>query len=509
MTVTQPAVVRRSGRYFWAARLLTHLRSASRARRSLLTSAGAALIVGGCQTFSADGGLGPTQAIVRGELGKETVKISSEADAAAARARVAALLQKPLTADSAVQVALLNNRGLQAAYNALGISEAEFVAASLPPNPAFSFSRLGGNLELEIERRVVANLLALLTLPARKEIAEGLFRQAQLRAAQETLTVVGEARRSYYRAVAAGQVVGYLQQAQLSAEAASDLTKKLGETGAASKLDQAREHAFHAEVAAQLGQARQRQKAERERLTRVLGLWGSDVAFRLPAALPALPRRPWTLQAAEADAVRKRVDLQIARLELETLAKAYGLTNATRFVNVLELAGLSSYERTKSVRETAGGSEPEKDKTFRRGFEIGFEIPIFDGGETRVRDAQERYMQAVNRLAEKAVNIRSEAREAYQLYRGAYDLAAHYRDQVLPLRKTISDESQLRYNAMIIDVFELLADARARIASTVTAIEAQRDFWIADTDLRSALIGGGGGGGGAGEAPRSAGAAAE
>jgi outer membrane protein TolC len=118
------------------------------------------------------------------------------------------------------------------------------------------------------------------------------------------------------------------------------------------------------------------------------------------------------------------------------------------------------------------------------------EIPIFDFGEVRVREAGETYSRAMNRLAEKAVNVRSEARDAYRVYRSAYDIASHYQREILPLRKIISDETLLRYNAMLIDVFTVIEEARRRILTAAAAIEAKRDFWIAKTDLEAAVIGG-------------------
>src|SRR6516225_8855991 len=127
------------------------------------------------------------------------------------------------------------------------------------------------------------------------------------------------------------------------------------------------------------------------------------------------------------------------------------------------------------------------------GADVEFQVPIFDFGEVRVRQAEEAYAAAVNRLTGKAVEVRSQAREAYQKYRSSYGIAEHYRSEVLPLRKTISDETMLRYGAMQIDVFSLLIEARQRIAANVAAIEAQRDFWLANADLDAALIGGGAG----------------
>jgi outer membrane protein TolC len=180
-------------------------------------------------------------------------------------------------------------------------------------------------------------------------------------------------------------------------------------------------------------------------------------------------------------AVARRLDLQIARIELDALAKSLGLTQATRFLNLLELSGVG-----KTTLDRPTGT-----RIIERGFEAQLQIPLFDFGATRVRAAEETYMQAVNRLAGMAVNARSQAREAYQAYRSSYDTAAHYRNEVLPLRKLISDEMVLRYNAMMIDVFALLTEARQRVASTITGVEAERDFWLATIDLDAAILGGG------------------
>ena len=468
------------------------------ARRSLfrVAAVGGALLLAGCKTLSPDGGIGLVAGVAGHELGKDIAVIRSAEDSAAVRERVRGLLGRSLTADAAVQIALLNNRGLQAAYNDLGIAEVTMVEASRPPNPTFSIERMASPAELEIERRIVANILALATLPVRAKIAESRFLQAQFRAAEETLRVAAEARRNWYRAVAARELAGYLARAQSTAETATQLAKRLGETGALNKLDQAREQVFYAEITAQLATSRQRAASERERLVRSLGLWGSELDFKLPGALPALPRVQ-RLAAIEIEAVRRRVDLQIARIEVETLNKSFGLAQASRFINLLEVSGID-----KVVIEKGTGHRERA-----RGFELEFQIPIFDFGESAVRRSEQAYMQAVNRLLEKAVNVRSEAREAYRTYRSTYEIAAHYRREVLPLRKIISDETLLRYNAMQIDVFALLTEARQRITATTSAIEAQREFWLAKTNLGTAVAGGGGAAGGGGESAGPAAAA--
>jgi outer membrane protein TolC len=359
----------------------------------------------GCASFSPDGDMSVANpsGIAAHELKKDTIAIRTPEDATSARARFEYLLRRPLTADAAVQIALLNNRGLQVAYNELGIAEAAMVQASLPPNPSFSFLRTSGS-ESVIEATIAADILALATLPARAEIAADRFHEAQLRAAEETLRVAAETRRNYYRAVAARELVGFLTQANSAAETAANLANRLGETGAMNKLDQARDHVFYADLTTQLASARQWAASERERLVESLGLWGSDLDFTLANALPPLPTRPWALPTVEEDAISRRLDLEIARIELEALAKSHGLTHATRFVNLFQLSGIYSHTR-ESV-----GSGIDVFRAF--GPVATVEISIFDFGEVRARQAEQIYMRALNRLAEKAVNVRSEARDA-------------------------------------------------------------------------------------------------
>jgi len=440
----------------------------------------AATTLSACAAFSPDGGMALVADIASAELHKDALAIRTVEDAASARATVERLLRRTLTADAAVQVALLNNRGLQAAYNELAIAEAAMVGSSLPPNPTFSISRISGAGAFEIERQITADILALATLPVRSEIAGQRFRRAQLRAAEETLRIAAEVRRAYYRAVAARELVGLLRQAKSTAETTAQLAAKLGETGSLNKLDQAREQVFYAETTAELATLNQEAATARERLVRLLGLWGRDLDLKLPDMLPPLPSRPLTLPAIEVDAIGRRVDLQMARIELEALARSYELTQATRFINLLEVAGISRKTR-----------EPEGQPFRQQGLSVQFQIPIFDFGAVKVREAEQTYMEAVNRLAEKAINVRSEARDIYRTYRSAYDIAGHYQREILPLRKIISDETQLRFSAMLIDVFALLTEARQRIAALRAGIEAKRAFWLAKADLLTVVVGGG------------------
>ena len=205
-----------------------------------------------------------------------------------------------------------------------------------------------------------------------------------------------------------------------------------------------------------------------------MGLWGEDIAFRLPERLPDLPKSARETADLETQALKQRLDVQGAMKDAENVAASLGLTKATGFISVLEVG----YQRTSET------GQPRKS-----GYEIELRLPIFDWGDARVARAEHTYMQAVNRAADIAVRARSEVREGYAAYRTAFDLARHYRDEIVPLRKRISEENLLRYNGMLISVFELLADARQQIAAVNTYIEALRDFWLAETTLQLALTG--------------------
>ncbi|WP_025032022.1 TolC family protein [Bradyrhizobium sp. DOA9] len=440
----------------------------------------AALSMSGCAAFSPDSGMTTVSDLTSQTINKDVAFVRSAEGAAAVDSRVRQLLSRTLSVDAAVQIALLNNKGLQAAYNELALAETELVEQSLPPNPVFAVSRITGNGASEIERQVVGDILALATLPFRSEIARERFRGAQLRAALATLRHASDVRRAYVRAVAANEMVGLLTDAKATAESTAQLALKLGETGSLNKLDQAREQVFYAETTADLASARQAAASAREKLARQMGLWDDGLDFRLPNQLPPLPRRPLALPTIEADAVAHRIDLQIARLELAALAKALNLTEATRFVTLLDISGIS--RRTQ---------DPEGPPFRERGFDLQFQIPIFDGGEVRVRQAAETYNLAFNRLTERAVNVRSEARDAYRVYRSTYDIAGHYQREIIPLRKIITEEMQLRFSSMQVDIFALLTEARQRLAALRGAIDARQRFFLAQADLQTAVNGGG------------------
>ena len=443
-------------------------------RTRLISALLTALALGGCASFSKDGGFSAVEQTAKERVGKDVKWARTDADSDTIAARVADLLIQPLSVDSAVQIALLNNRGLQARFHELGISEADLVQAGRLPNPGFSFGRLRRGTEIEWERGLHINLARLFAMPLINQVEQRRFAQIQAEVTLDVLRLAAATRKAYFMAVAGVETVRYMHQVKAAADASAELARRMAQVGNWSKLNQAREQGFYADAALNVARAEMAAAAAREQLTRLMGLWGAQTRFVMPERLPDLPQTVDDMPNIEQLAMEQRLDLQAMRIQTDALAKNLGLSKATRFINVLEL-GL--------VRNSSN-EEPTQ-----RGHEISFEIPLFDWSGARIARAESIYMQAVNRVAETAVYARSEVRQAYLGYRSSYDIARHYRDEVVPIRKRIADENLLRYNGMLIGVFDLLADARSQIASVNSYIEALRDFWLAQSDLQMAMIG--------------------
>ena len=442
--------------------------------RALL--AAAALALAGCSTVDTDAAFAPVQNAATDHLGKSLAWPQTDSARDEIAQRVADLLAAPLDADAAVQVALLNNRGLRAAFHDLGIADADLVQAGRLPNPGFAFARKSQGNAVEIERLFVFNVAHLIAMPLTIELESRRFAQTQRLVTQQMLSLAAQTRQAYVQAVAAAESLRYQRHVMEAAEAAAELGRRMAEVGNWNKLQQAREQGFYADAALRVARAAQLQTATRERLTRLMGLWGAQAtAFTLVERLPDLPKAPEDRPDIESFALAQRLDVQAARLATEQLAANLGLTRTTRFINVFEVG---------VIHNTFNDGAPTQ-----RGYEVGFEIPLFDWGDARVAKAEQLYLQAVERTAATAVNARSEVRQAYLGYRSAYDIARHWRDEIVPLRKRISEENLLRYNGMLIGVFELIADAQAQIASVNGYIEALRDFWLARAELDMALIG--------------------
>lgn len=384
-----------------------------------------------------------------------------------------AWLDQTLDMSSVATVAMINNPGLQRRFADLRITEAEIVAATRWPNPRLSVARLAQGGGIETDRGIGFDLIGLLTLPVRGPLGKQHYEAARQEMLQSLLELAYQARLALVDAVASRQRLAYAVKVVDAAEAGRDLARQLAQAGNLSRLDAAREQAFHAQAAAEQVRAQTAARAALERLTRLLGVEDAR-RLKLPERLPELPGAARELADVEQQALNQRIDVQLARQASANTARSLRLTKVTRLINVLDLTyksnTLSDHER-------------------QTGVEVSLEVPLFDFGGTRVAEAEAIYRRSLADIAETAVQARSEAREAYTAYRSAYDLARHYRDEVVPLQQTIADETLLRYNGMLISTFDLLAQSREQVAASEAAVSALRDFWAADVLLDSRLHG--------------------
>ena len=439
----------------------------------------AALVLAGCASVNIDQTVQETndtsQAFTQGKL-----ELSRTAQQHQARGALSAdLLAQPLSMDGAVQLALTNSPAVQTLLAQSWADMAQANQNGRIANPLFTFERIRFGDELEIGRLLSFGLLDLLTLPRRISIARGQIAQTKVQLTSAVVDQVTQVRLAWVRAVSAGQSLQYANQVNASAQASAELARRMQQVGNFNKLQRARQQVFYADATAQLASSQHAATAAREELTRLLGLTDEQAGqLKLPERLPDLPKEARQSAAVSATATEQRLDVQMARMQLDVAGKSQGLNLINSLIDV-EL-GI----RRDTVFDNAAGTS-----TPRRGYELGIRLPIFDWGSAK-RDAMNaQSLAAANRYEGTVRGASSQLRESYSAYRTAYDVARHYRDEIVPLRKTMAEENVLRYNGMLIGVFELLADNRDQISSVIAAINAYQQFWLADAALSASMTG--------------------
>ncbi|MEK8024563.1 TolC family protein [Pseudaquabacterium rugosum] len=450
----------------------------SRWGRLVLTGVSIA-VLSGCASISAD----HTVARVNDEAASFTegrlVLARTDAEREKRSSAARELLAKPLGQREAVQLALANSPALQALLAQGWAESADAAQVGRIANPIFSFERMVAGDSLDIGRSLAFGLLDVLTVPARQGVANRRIEQSLLRLTTEVVDQVTQVRQAWVRAVAAGQTLRYAQQVFDSAEASAELARRMQSVGNFNRITRAREQSFYADAATRLATATHQATAAREELVRVLGLDEAQaLTLQLPERLPDLPKQALEPQSVAAMATRGRLDIRLAQAALDASAKAQGLTTVMSFTDI-ELTA-----RRNTAFDNAAGS-----RSTARGYEVGVRLPLFDWGGMQ-RDAwSARTLAAAHQLEATVRTAGSTLRESYSAYRTAYDIARHQRDEVIPLRKVIAEENQLRYNGMLIGVFELMADARDQVGTVMAAIDAEQQFWLADAALQASVIG--------------------
>jgi outer membrane protein TolC len=389
------------------------------------------------------------------------------------------LLAKPVGQKEAVQLLLANSPAFQALLAQNWAEAASAAQSGRISNPTFAFESAVMGTETELNRFLTFGLLDLITLPQRSAIAKDRVEQAQIRMSAEVVDQVTRVRQSWVRAVAAAQSYNYADQVLASAEASAELARRMESVGNFNKLTRARHQAFYSDAATQLANAKQVALLLREELIRLLGLDEAQAKqLVLPERLPSLPKQPMTPEDVAKQVSQERLDIQQAKAALNAAAKAQGLNRVTSLTDI-EL----------SVRRGSVSDSSTSTNSSRRGYEVGVKLPIFDWGDMQRDIMSAQTLAAANQLEATVRSAGSSLRENYAAYRTAYDLSRHFKEEVIPLRKVISEENVLRYNGMLIGVFELLADSRDQIGAVISAIAAEQQFWLTDAALQATLIG--------------------
>jgi outer membrane protein TolC len=405
---------------------------------------------------------------------------------AAAERRVREILRRPLRADDAALVAVLNSPALQARYAELGVAGGALGQARTLPNPELEAEVTwpvdGG--EAQIELSAIQSVSALVALPPRVRVADARVRAARQRVVAATVALAARARIGFYEVVAAEQMRALRRLVLEAAGASAAFARGLHEAGNITSLALQRELSFEEEARLALLEADAAVAVAREALNTLLGLHGAELDWRTASELPTPPPRLDRLEHLERQAVVAALELQALRGDMEAAGQAVGLA---RLESVLPEVGVG----VAASREGAWSVGPA----------VSVRLPVFDWGQGRRARAWSELRRLQHRYAAAAIAARASARAVRARLQAAHERVTRTRTRLLPLREKLLDDAMRQYNAMNLDAFELLAIRREQVAVEQSHVAALRDFWVAQVradQLRAGSLPGSGSPDGAG-----------
>jgi cobalt-zinc-cadmium efflux system outer membrane protein len=429
----------------------------------------------GCAAISeqkaAETGFADVQRLVADRTPERIAWNRGAAEDAAVATAVADMLAKPLTDAAAVQVALLNNPGLQAAYEDIGVAQADLVQAGLLRNPVVSFAAgwpTTGDDPPKLDFGLTATFLDLLWRPARTKVAAERFEQVKLAVADKVIDLSAETRAAYFRHLAAAQTAQILREVAQAAQASYDLLARLEAAGNVSERQRLSAQIALEDAKMELAEAEGEVAASREALNRLMGLQADQTGWTVGDTLPPVPPQEPPLERVESAVIDGNLKLAAAKREIAAKAAALGLTDATRLW---------------SEADIGVAAERDTDGTWLVGPSLDIALPLFDQGRPSLAKAAAEYRQEAKRLVQTAIDLRSEARELRDRLVRTRDLATHYRTRLIPLHQRLVQLGLAEYNYMLIGPFEVLAARQAEIHAYRRYIEAVRDFWLAQVAL--------------------------
>lgn len=385
-------------------------------------------------------------------------------------------LDGALTQERVVQIALLNNRNLQASYEDLGIAKANLAQASLLRNPIFALAyrfptqAMASDL---VDMDLVQNFLEMLLIPVKKRAACAEIEATKSMLIGKILDVIAEAKIAFYALQAAQHTLELKNQIFFAAELSYEAAQKLFAAGNLRDLEVSQERLLYEQSKLELAICETVVLEQRERLNRVMGLWGCQIDWALTSISLQVPDVEEGYDTIENDAIARSVDLKMVCADLMATAAIFGM-DTTRIVFPQFDMGVSS---------------ELEDRIWYVGPAFNIPIPLFDFGQANSAKAKAAIMQQWNTYSALAVEVRSRARSARFHCLNAFAQARYLEQVITPLSEQMTHQVLLQNNAMQKGVFHLLEAKRRELETKIQTVEQQKEYWTCKVVLQTLLSG--------------------
>lgn len=452
------------------------------ARLALRLSLGLSMVLSGCISTSLQMDLLRVQDLTHTSLPRSlhgaAVDVDPETDE-----NVRQLLQRPLTADTAVRIAILNNRELRASLRDLGVARGRLVQAGLLPNPHFELDLRAPDLlfEPQTELRIEYDLTQAVLVPVRTSVARADLEAARYRAAAAVVELGYNVRAAYYATQAAQQRLVIATRALDAFAATRDAAHALFEGGNTPEVDVTTQEVAYESARATAAELELEHISRREQLQRLLGLHGAATAWTLADGLAPLPEQEPPVEDLERKAITASLELAETRSHLEASARRTGLSRAEGWLPDVSVGVLAERE-----------SQPEQNMVvsgWKWGGIINFTLPLLDRRQGTTLATEAEFDALMERYQGMAVDIRSATREADNRMRSAHLRARQYQQVLLPARQRMMQQMMLQYNAMQIGIFQLLQTRRDQLNAELAYVAMLREYWTDRAALDALLAG--------------------
>lgn len=448
-------------------------------RKSGIYCIGAALIFTGCSRISTNPMpvFNEVQTSISHRTGQVIVWDKGEEGCREFKNWLKSSLEKDLTVEKAVQIALLNNQHLKGTYENLGIAQAQLVQAGLLKNPIFSLSLRCENLVNSasiLEMGLVQNFLDILLKPQKKRLACAELAIVKSEVSARVLDVIAEAKIAYHSLQSAEQVLMMRKQVLETTEAAYDVANRLHEAGNITNLDLVVERSNYEQMKIDVSDAEVSLFEARERLNIVMGLWGSNIDWKISQQVSPIPDEQMDFDCIESYVIANSLDLQMSRERMRATALSLGI------------------ETTEIIfPELTFGPDSERDPggPWFIGPQFSIGIPIFDIGVAKKAAGCAELSKQWNEYTALAIEIRSASRVASFRLLNALKQYQYFQSIIIPLEEQITKETLHQLNAMQLGVFDLLLVKQKEIETRLKSIFSYRDYWIARTEVEMLMSG--------------------